>query len=85
MPKIVVTINEKRTRILVDTRCTTMLVTTNIANSWSSTSNIKAVDGREVKCCEEADAEIMMRNMPLQLKVIVLNKLIAGIDVWASM
>ena len=79
--QIVVTINGKRAKALVENNCTTMLVTTGVTNSWSGASNIRVVDGREVKCCEESDAKIVVRNIPLQLRVIVLDKLVAGIDV----
>lgn len=34
-----------------------------------------------MECCGEADAEIVVRNMPLRLRVIVLDRLISGIDV----
>ena len=80
LPQIVVTINGKRAKAIVDNGCTTMLVTTGVADSWSRTSNIRVVDGREVKCCGENDAKIMVRNILQQLRVIVLDKLIAGID-----
>ena len=56
-----------------------MFVTTGVAEPWSGASNIRAVDDREVKCCGETDAKIVVRNIPL--RVIVLDKLIAGIDV----
>ena len=52
-----------------------------VTNIWSRASNIWAVDGREVKCCGETDAKIVDRNIPLWLHVIVLDKLVTGIDV----
>ena len=58
-----------------------MFVLTGVTNSWSGASNIRAVDSREVKCFGETDAKIVVRNIPLQLRVIVLDKLVAGIDV----
>ena len=75
----VVTVNRKRAKALVDTSLTTTLVMTGFANSWSGASNIRVLDGREVKCCGETDAKIVIRNIPLWL--IVLDKFITGIDV----
>lgn len=33
-----------------------------------------------MECCGQANAEIVVRNMQLRLRMIVLNKLIVGID-----
>ena len=52
-----------------------------IRYSWSGASNIRAVDCGEVKCCGETDAKIMVRNIPLQFRVTVLDKLAVGINV----
>lgn len=81
MSQIVVTVNGKRVRALVDTGCTTTFVMTSVSDSWNGASNIRAVDGREVTCYGETDAKIIVRNMPLQLREIVLDKLVTGIDV----
>ena len=43
-------------------------------------SSIRVVDGKEIKCCGEIDAKILVRTIPLRLRVIVLDKLVAGID-----
>lgn len=81
LPQIVVTVNGKRARALVDTSCTTTLVTTSITKDWNGASNIRAVDGRDVKCCGETNAEIIVRNIPLRLRVIELDTFVAGIEV----
>ena len=81
LSQIVVTVNRKRVKALVDTGCTTTHVTTGVADSWSGASNIRVVDGREVKCCGETDSKIVVKNTLQRLRVIVLDKLIAGINV----
>ena len=80
LPQIVVTVNGKKARALVDTGCTTTLVRAIVAEFWEGASNVRAVDGREVRCCRETVAKIIVRNIPLQTRVIVLEKLVTGID-----
>ena len=81
LPQIVVTVNGKKARALVDIGCTITLIRASVAEFWEGASNVRAVDGREVKCCGETVAKIVVRNIPLQVRVIVLEKLVTGIDV----
>ena len=81
LPQIVVTVNGKKVRALVDTGCTTTLVWASVIEYWEGASNVRAVDGREVRCCGETFAKIVVRNIPQQFRVIVLEKLVTGIDV----
>ena len=81
LPQIVVTINGKKTRALVDTGCTTTLVRASVAEFWEGANTVRVVDGRKVRCCGETVTKIAVRNIPLQVQVIVLEKLVTGIDV----
>ena len=85
LPEIVVTVNGKKARALVDTGCMTTLVRASVAEFWEGTSNVRVVDGREVRCCGETVAKIVVRNILLQVQVIGLEKLITGIDVILSL
>ena len=59
----------------------TTLVRVSVAEFWEEASNVRAVDGRKVRCCGETVTKIVVRNIPLQVRVIVLEKLVTGIEV----
>ena len=58
----------------------TTLVRVSVTEFWEGASNVRMLDGREVRCCDKTVAKIIMRNIPLQIRVIVLEKLVTGID-----
>ena len=85
LAELVVTVNGRRARAFADTGCTTTLLARNIARSWSGASNIRAVDGREVKCLGETTAEVIVRGIPIVLRALVVDHLVGGVDVVLGM
>ena len=53
LPQIVVTVNRKKARALVDIGCMTTLIRASVAEFLEGSSSVRAVDGREVRCCGE--------------------------------
>lgn len=49
-PIIDILVEGRRVKDLVNTGCSTTLIFSNLVDRWNGRNNIKAVDGREVRC-----------------------------------
>ena len=79
-PKVEVIIEGERVRDLVDTGCTTTMVRTRLVTGWSGSSRVVAFDGRGVKCRGMSNVNLELDGQELNLKVIVTDRLVPGID-----
>lgn len=84
-PQVEVTLNRRSEKALVDTGCTSTIVTKDMVDTCNGTSSITAVDGREVKCNGTSIVRLMVRGMSLTIQAIVINKIVTGVDVVLGM
>ena len=67
-------------RGLVDTGCTTTLVSSQLVADCKGESYISAFDGREVKCRGTCWVNLVVAGIPLNVKVVVTDSMIGEID-----
>lgn len=61
--QVVLNVNGRRPNALVDTVCTSTLVTNDVVASWSGISSIKATDESELQCNDTmCNRQYMERN-----------------------
>ena len=66
---------------LVDTGCSQTIVSSRLLKSGGQPRDILAVDGRNVRCDGEVYCEMLIYGNVLKLRCLVLQNLVAGIDV----
>ena len=72
--------NGRKLRALVDTGCTTTLVTPEIAEEWNSKSRITVDDSRDVDCKGISLAKLVVSEMKLNINAVVMDRTVEGID-----
>ena len=74
--------NGRKLRALVDTSCTTTLVTSEITEDWNGKSRITLVDSRHVDCKGISWVKLVVGGMKLNIDAVVM---VEGIDLVMGM
>ena len=77
--------NGRKLRALVDTDCTTTLVTPEIAEDWNGKSRITVIDGRDVDCKGISLVTLVVRRMKLNIDAVIMDRMVEGIDLVMGM
>lgn len=75
MPTIEVIVEDKRVKALVNTGCTTSLITPKLAVIWSRKKYVVAVDAMEVGCKGNSTVELTVHGVCLKAEIIVADTL----------
>ena len=70
---------------LVDTGCSTALINSRLMSGCGRCGTVKAIDGRDIKCKGAWQVEIKARGVRVKVEVILMNRIIDGIDIIIGM
>ena len=85
VPVIEVEVNSNKVRALVDTGCTSSMVTHRVARATQGESVMVAFDGRKVKCKGTATVSVNVGGERMQLLVTVVESVVGGVDMVLGM
>ena len=77
--------NSRKLSALVDTVCTTTLVTPEIAEDWTGRSRITIVGGRDEDCKGISLMKLVVSGKKLNINAIVMDRMVEGIDLVMGM
>ena len=80
LPVVDVWVGGRAVRALVDTGCSTTVVTPDLVNGCSGSSSMVAFDGREVPCRGMSLAQFVVRGVPISVRAIVADQILDGVD-----
>ena len=85
LPIIEVVMNSKKLRALVDSGCTTTLVTPEITDDWNDKSRITVLDDRDVDCKGISLMKLVVSGMKLNINAVVMHRMVEGIEKWIDL
>ena len=85
VPLIDVAVDKKRCRAMVDTGCTTSLVTSRLVARWTGESTMVAIDGHVVRCKGVSEVSLDIGNDHVVTTVTVVDKIVGDVDVVLGM
>lgn len=68
-----IVVEERATRDLVETDCSTILKTLEVLEEWHGVNSVKIVDGTEIGCRGSSDIEMVVRGTRFRLQTIMIN------------